>query len=196
MLNTEQKQLKRKYIAKSTCDLFIERGYVNITVSEIAKVAGIGKGTVYEYFKNKEEIIFELMACLQEDYDPKLMEKLLLNTSTKQKVINLFDIYLSDDIVVQTQRKIYKEYLSVFICNKTEEMIHYNKKMMEKYSNILEEIFKTAIEKDEISEISLEMIPSIFATFDGFFISFSQTKVMYEYIDNLFLLLEHNKTKA
>ncbi len=29
----------------------------NIKVSDIAKAAGIGKGTVYEYFKNKDEII-------------------------------------------------------------------------------------------------------------------------------------------
>ena len=58
---------KRKAIAKSTCDLFITKGFVNISISEIAKVAGIGKGTIYEYFTNKEDIIFELMSCLQED---------------------------------------------------------------------------------------------------------------------------------
>lgn len=29
----------------------------NIKVSDIAKAAGIGKGTIYEYFKNKDEII-------------------------------------------------------------------------------------------------------------------------------------------
>ena len=54
MLTKEKKLEKRKAIAKSTCDLFVRKGFVNISVSEIAHVAGIGKGTVYEYFSNKE----------------------------------------------------------------------------------------------------------------------------------------------
>ena len=64
MLTKEKKLQKRKDIAKSTCELFVRKGFVNISVSEIAQVAGIGKGTVYEYFRNKEDIVFELMSCL------------------------------------------------------------------------------------------------------------------------------------
>ena len=37
--------------------LFSDSDITKITVSEIAKEAGIGKGTVYEYFESKEEII-------------------------------------------------------------------------------------------------------------------------------------------
>ena len=132
MLSIEKKHEKRKRIAKSSCNLFLEKGYENITISEIAKVAGIGKGTIYEYFSNKEDIIFELMASLQEEYDPKLNEKLDQNITVKEKVISLFDIFLSDDEDVQTQRKIYKEYLSIYIHNKTDAMDTYNKKMMDK----------------------------------------------------------------
>lgn len=192
MLNSEQKQQKRKAIAKSTCTLFIEKGYVNITISEIAKNAQIGKGTVYEYFSNKEEIIFELMACLQEDYDPKLKQKLETNSTTKEKVLSLFDIYLGEDETILTQRKIYKEYLSVFMCNKTEDMVRFHTKMMQKYSSILENIFKQAIKNNELSVISLKMIPSIFATLEGFFISDEKQIVIHEYIDTLFILLEKN----
>jgi len=35
-------------------------GFVNISISQIAKTAGIGKGTVYEYFNNKEDIVFSM----------------------------------------------------------------------------------------------------------------------------------------
>ena len=33
----------------------------NVTVAEIAAKAGIGKGTIYEYFSNKEEMIAEAL---------------------------------------------------------------------------------------------------------------------------------------
>lgn len=193
MLSIEKKHEKRKKIARSTCDLFIQKGYINITISEIAKVAGIGKGTIYEYFANKEDIIFELMACLQEEYDPKLQKKLVENISLKEKLICLFDIFLNDDEIVVTQRKIYKEFLSIYIHNKTDAMDRYNKNMMEKYQLILEQIFIDAIEKKEITSISLSFIPSIFATFQGFFMLGENKKMMLTYIENLLKLFEQNK---
>ena len=186
---------KEKKIAKSSCNLFLEKGYENITISEIAKVAGIGKGTIYEYFSNKEDIIFELMASLQEEYDPKLNKKLDQNISTKEKLISLFDIFLSDDEIVQTQRKIYKEFLSIYIHNKTDAMDTYNKDMMDKYRSVLKNIFMEAIEKNELSKISLDFIPSIFATLQGFFITYEDKSVIYEYIDNLFHLFEIKKNE-
>ena len=108
MLTNEKKLEKRKAIAKSTCDLFVRKGFVNISISEIAYEAGIGKGTVYEYFSNKEDIIFELMSCLQEDYDPKLHENLKKSSSAKEKLTHLFSLYLSSEPKAQTQRDIYK----------------------------------------------------------------------------------------
>ncbi len=193
MLSIEKKYEKRRKIAKSSCNLFLEKGYANITISQIAKVAGIGKGTIYEYFSNKEDIIFELMACLQDEYDPKLRKKLEENSNTKEKVICLFDIFLSDNKIVQTQRKIYKEFLSIYIHNKTDAMDTYNKKMMDKYKNILENIFIEAIEKKELSEISLDFVTSIFATLQGFFITHEEKSVIYGYIDSLFKLFEIKK---
>ena len=195
MLNSAQKEQKRKSIAKSTCALFIEKGYVNITISEIAKVANIGKGTVYEYFKNKEEIIFELMACLQEDYDPKLQQKLEQQSTTKEKILYLFDIYLGSNEIVQIQRKIYKEYLSVFIGHRTEKMKEYHHQMIKKYTTIVEDIFTKGIQNGEISDYSLDMIASIFATLDGFFIAQVENEVIYNYVDTLFVLLENTNTK-
>jgi len=196
LLSLEKKYLKRKKIAKSTCNLFLEKSYSNITISEIAKVAGIGKGTIYEYFSNKEDIVFELMASLQEEYDPKLTKKLDQNISAKEKVISLFDIFLSEEEVVQTQKKIYKKFLSIYIDNKTDAMATYNKKMMGKYRNILENIFMESIKKNELSQTSLAFIPSIFATLQGFFITYEDKNVIYEYIDNLFKLFEIRKNKG
>ena len=49
---------KVKAIFHAVTALFAEGADINsLTVAEIAEKAGIGKGTVYEYFKNKEEMI-------------------------------------------------------------------------------------------------------------------------------------------
>lgn len=199
MLTSEQKQEKKKNIAKSTCNLFVQKGYVSITISEIAKVAGVGKGTIYEYFDSKEEIVFELMSCLQEDYDCKLKTKLEKSISTKQKIFALFDIYLSDEETLVIQRQIYKEYLAVLISRNTIQMNNYDNKMMEKYIKILEDIFNEAIKKGEMIKDAVKFIPSMFATMQGFFISNNQQNsknMMTEYLNNILVLFEDKTTKG
>ncbi len=195
MLTKEKKLQKRKDIAKSTCDLFVQKGFVNISVSEIAEVAKIGKGTVYEYFSNKEDIVFELMSCLQEDYDPKLQENLQKSTNAKEKLKHLFSLYLSSDSTVQTQRDIYKEFLAITLNNPTEAIIEYQNVMMSKYYQILKGIFQEAIGKKELKKESLNFIPSIFATMDGFFIARKSQNEIRNYIDSLFNLLENKDRK-
>ncbi|MEA3499222.1 MAG: TetR/AcrR family transcriptional regulator [Campylobacterota bacterium] len=188
---------KRKNIAKSTCNLFIQDGFVNISISQIAKVAGIGKGTIYEYFKNKEDILFELMSCLQEDYDPKLEYNLQQTTSVKQKIIFLFNLFLDDIETIKIQRKIYREFLAIYLNNPSDDIIEYHKVLKEKYSVVLTKIIEESIKKDEILEISLKFIPSIFATVEGFFIVNENCKdKILDYIENLFILLNKKEGKS
>lgn len=53
---------KRDDILAATLDLISEEGLQSITFSKIFKRANVGSGTVYHYFKNKEELVGELYA--------------------------------------------------------------------------------------------------------------------------------------
>lgn len=181
------KKEKRKKIAKSTCSLFLKEGFVNISISQIAKTAGVGKGTIYEYFENKEDIVFELMSCLQDDYDPKLKQKLENSESTKEKLNALFHLYLGEDEVTATQRQIYKEFIAIYLNNPTNEIKNYFKSLKEKYSFVLSDIFKEAIEKKELKDDILKFIPSIFAAMDGFFIIEASKEEIDNYFESILL---------
>jgi AcrR family transcriptional regulator len=54
---------KAAQILKAASEVFVKRGYSSATIDEIADTAGIGKGTVYLYFRSKDEI---LMAVFDE----------------------------------------------------------------------------------------------------------------------------------
>ena len=51
------KEEKRGRILETAIKVFAERGVNNTKIADIAQAAGIGKGTVYEYFQSKDEII-------------------------------------------------------------------------------------------------------------------------------------------
>lgn len=57
----DKKNDKKSLILDSAFELFLEGNYTNTKIADIASRAGIGKGTVYEYFSSKEEILLEII---------------------------------------------------------------------------------------------------------------------------------------
>ena len=55
---TEKKTEKKIRIITAAAQAFAARGFAGTVMSDIALNAGIGKGTIYEYFKSKEELFF------------------------------------------------------------------------------------------------------------------------------------------
>jgi AcrR family transcriptional regulator len=57
---------KRKVIFQAAIKVFSEDGFYRATMDKIALVSGVGKGSLYRYFKSKEDLLSEL---LSEKYD-------------------------------------------------------------------------------------------------------------------------------
>ena len=49
---------KRYSILKSAEKIFADKGYEYATIQDISKQAEVADGTIYEYFKNKEDLLF------------------------------------------------------------------------------------------------------------------------------------------
>lgn len=52
---------KEKRILKAAEKVFFHKGYSQATLDEIIKIADTGKGTVYKYYKNKENLFYTLV---------------------------------------------------------------------------------------------------------------------------------------
>jgi len=61
MKESNQKELKRDRIIDAAVQVFSAKGYHNTTMSEIAFVAEIGKGTIYEYFASKIQLFQQML---------------------------------------------------------------------------------------------------------------------------------------
>lgn len=55
-----EKEHRRREILKAAKTLFFEQGFFGTSMNEIAKAAELSKGTLYLYFKNKEELYISL----------------------------------------------------------------------------------------------------------------------------------------
>ncbi len=72
---------KRLQIIKAAIKIFAMKGVAKTRMSEIAEQAGIGKGTIYEYFKSKDEIVSSAFYFFMDE----------LNTIVAKKIYRIFD---------------------------------------------------------------------------------------------------------
>ena len=85
-----RKEQKKEMILDAALLLFSEKGYDNTKISEIADAAGIGKGTVYEYFDAKDTIFLELIGAEVKREHEKLSEIMTADLSCRDKLIHFF----------------------------------------------------------------------------------------------------------
>ncbi len=70
------KSKKSIEIARAALGLFSRNGYTSTSVRQIAEKAGIGKGTLYEYYSNKEEIFLGAVKEWMVDFDELVSDRL------------------------------------------------------------------------------------------------------------------------
>lgn len=61
------KEEKKRAIALAAIQVFGEKGFDRARMDDIAKTAGVGKGTLYEYFKDKEEVLEHSFQTMMSD---------------------------------------------------------------------------------------------------------------------------------
>ncbi len=59
---------KREAILRAAIKVFAQKGYFNSKVADIAGEAGIADGTVYLYFKSKDEILHSVFDRAMEEF--------------------------------------------------------------------------------------------------------------------------------
>ena len=74
MIRKDQMSDKRTDILNATLKLVSENGFHGTPTSQIAQEANVGTGTIYRYFKNKDELIDELYKHLKREMAQAVME--------------------------------------------------------------------------------------------------------------------------
>ena len=75
---------KGQAILSATLELISQNGFHGTPMSSIAERAGVGAGTIYRYFKNKEDLINELFLHLKSDMSKVMLEGFSPSLSPKQ----------------------------------------------------------------------------------------------------------------
>jgi TetR/AcrR family transcriptional regulator, fatty acid metabolism regulator protein len=85
---------KREAILRAAVKTFAGKGYFNSKVADIAGEAGIADGTVYLYFKSKEEILHSIFDRAMEEFISEGRRELNELDSPKAKLRRIAELHL------------------------------------------------------------------------------------------------------
>lgn len=80
---------KRSQIIRATEKLFTGKRVHEITMDEVAKAAGVGKGTLYQYFENKDELFFQTMMAGFDDLCASVRQQVQAGTSSRTQLLSV-----------------------------------------------------------------------------------------------------------
>ena len=145
------KKEKRRNIALACQELLLEHGIDNITISQIAKMAGVGKGTVYEYFENKEDIVFEIITTFVVEYEKRFEEIAASELSSREKLSRFFNLPFENE-TARRHLVIYKEFLAISMVHEIPNMLRFSEEIQAKFVRFLHLILQEGVAKGELNE--------------------------------------------
>ena len=85
---------KREAILRAATTVFAHNGYFNAKVADIAREAGVADGTVYLYFKSKEEILHSIFDRSVEDAIAEARKKVESISDPREKLRQIALLHL------------------------------------------------------------------------------------------------------
>jgi AcrR family transcriptional regulator len=195
------KEQKRREIALSCVDLIHDIGIRKLTVAQVAITAGIGKGTIYEYFENKDDIVFEIINIHIEQYHQEFLKTIKDVKTTREKVMFFFKFVLDDSLENQKHFNGYKEYLSIVLADDNSSMKKFNSSCRIFFIEQLKKIIEEGINNKELIPESISFVDGLLVFEKGLALlkmtqeNFDTNIVCKDFLDNFFELIEIRNDK-
>lgn len=161
---------KRPRLVEAATAVFAEKGYASTRVADIAERAGIGKGTVYEYFSSKEELLFAVFELTNAEISRRMDDTLAAGGTSKEQLLNL--LRLGAEVIAEQveMQPVILDFWAASRGKNVEET--YCRAVVASYSffrNLLTEFIRGGQERGEFkSTIDAEAIAAtVVATVDG-----------------------------
>lgn len=161
--------LKEETILKAATKVFAGKDFFLVTMEDVAKEAGVGKGTLYRYYKNKEDLYFNVINKGLEalfEYTLHEMEKTKTATDKIKNFIyctlNFFNknssfvkVFLQEEVKFRQQNEYSKTRL-----------------ILDKIERLLEETIIAGQKNNELKKLDVgACIATLVGIIKGFFIS-------------------------
>ena len=153
---------KREKILEAAISVFAKKGTYNTKMVDIATAAKIGKGTIYEYFKSKDEIFIAAFYHVMKKADDIMKRRVSSFDDPLEKLKSVFDawkeIFLSE---FHDYMEILIDFWAEGIRKKDQAAFFSLKKIYDENRKIIKDILDECVAQGKIQPINTQIVASI-----------------------------------
>lgn len=130
---------RRKQMIQGAITLFKKKGFHRTTTREIAKESGFSIGTLYEYIRTKEDVLFLVVDAIYEEVQSRLMKMVNIEDPSLDHLMKVIEFYfrviddMQEEIIIMYQEvKSLKKDTREFVLQRERDMV-----------NMLKQVIKT-----------------------------------------------------
>ena len=148
---TEEEQFRRrKEIFDASVHLFLDKGFNETSMREIAKAAGVGKSTLYDYFNSKDEILISYFEDEIQKITARAQQINQQDFSVSEKLRQIMEMhlaYLVDNRLLYLKLTVEAQRLALGSQQQIQVARH-------AYQDMLRSLIEEGIQKGEFREIN------------------------------------------
>jgi len=194
--NTETSD-KHEQILLAALQVFADNGFSNTTIADVARRAGIGKGTVYEYFESKEQLLYDAMMCYLDEQEP-VYDQISRDIADEPPLVQLKEMLLrmacsfSEDPM---QAKLYPAFMEMMVRRPDwSKKVRFVEKCTESIRSLVCSFMYAAIDSGDLPEKCRETADkhaiNVLAAFDGLMFDFLMSNDFFELKEQFSLFID------
>src|SRR5690606_27668082 len=144
---------RKQLIIEAATKSFSLFGYKATTMDQVAKLASVGKGTIYTFFKNKEELFDEIISTLIRDMKMVAEEAMDENSTFYENAHRILFRLLEFRKSHQLTIKLFQEERDIG----TQAVVEVVQRVEQAIINYMKDMIQEAIDRDEIKPCNPEI---------------------------------------
>lgn len=153
---------KEETILNAAFEVFRENGFSNASVKDIAVKAGLGKGTLYEYFQNKEDLFINVVQAKASSFFEEVNRRMTAKIELQDKLNEIIKI------TQETVKEIdfffkFMMFGQFFDLNSEQKFKETIMNSRENYINLIRELFKKGSADGVLRIFDLEFVTNLTA---------------------------------
>jgi len=162
---------KRKRILKAATKVFAQKGFHGARVTEIARAAGVAEGTIYLYFKNKEDLLVSLFETHVSQLNEELRETLKTLPDSPTRLRYIVDCQLGQ---IRDSREL-AEVLSITLRQSNRFLRQFAAPRFTEYLEVISQVVEEGQRPGEIRRdvTPLTVARALFGALDGLLLTWA-----------------------
>ena len=176
------KKEKRTQILDAAIRIFAQKGTSHTKISDIAEAAGIGKGTVYEYFHSKDEILIASFHYFIEAGSSTVEQRLLALTDPLDRLTAYFQAWAEMfDSAFMNYMEVILDFWAQGIRRDKEGLTFHLAELYAQYRITLEGLLNDCVAAGCIAPVDTRITASILlGTLDGLLLQWIMDRTLFD----------------